>query len=199
MILNDKELRARAALLFPEHSEDMDLDKQIQPASVDLRLGNTFYEYRKVLNPMVSPINPLTDDASKYMRRITLEDGQHYMLAPGRENFVLAETRELVDVPDDLVGRVDGRSSLGRLGLRIHSTAGFIDPGFRGRITLEVDAVGRFPILLTPGLRVCQISFEKMVAPAEIPYGAERGSKYLGEWARGAQPSRSYQDPEGAE
>jgi dCTP deaminase len=106
---------------------------------------------------------------------------------------VLGSTVERVEVPDDLLAKVDGRSSLGRLAILIHATAGFIDPGFRGTITLELSNVGRLPVALRPGMRICQISFETLTSPARRPYGAERrSSKYQDQ--SGPTPSRIRQD-----
>ncbi len=197
MILTDHEITDRLPELFPEHHTVMDLRQQIQPASVDLRLGKVFWKYRERVNPQAHPINPLKDNAEKVMQRVEKGPDDPYLLFPGHEYFVIAMTEEIVCLPPDLVGRVDGRSSLGRWGLRVHSTAGFVDPGYYGRITLEVDAVGRVPIWLTPGMRVCQISFETTSGKVDRPYGEERGSKYVGEASLGAQVSLSYQDPEG--
>ncbi len=196
-ILNDGEITRRIEELFPEHHEVMDLEQQVQPASVDLRLGNVFWMYKNKVNKHLRPINPLRDDAAKVMRKVTKTKDDPYLLYPGHEYFVIGMTDEIVSVPDDLVGRVDGRSSLGRLGLRVHSTAGFIDPGFTGRVTLEIDAVGSYPLWLIPGMRVCQISFETMTSPAVRPYGESRGSKYVGKASREAQVSLSSKDPEG--
>ncbi|MEL0284120.1 MAG: dCTP deaminase, partial [Ilumatobacter sp.] len=120
------------------------------------------------------------------------EDGSEaFMLHPGE--FVLGSTLERVAVPDDLVGRVEGKSSLGRLGLLIHSTAGFIDAGFDGHITLELANVASLPITLYPGMKIGQVSFMRMTTPAEHPYGAgASGSKYQGQ--RGPTPSRYFEN-----
>lgn len=197
-ILNDHELLEMGHILFPEHWEGMDHDVQVQPASVDLRLGFNFQRYRTFVNPQSHKIDPLKDDVASFMQPIDLDEGERYLVSPGHESFVLATTQEIVSIPPDMVARVEGRSSLGRLGLRVHSTAGYIDPGFEGRITLEIDVVGRFPIWLTPGMRVCQLSFSLMSGPSARPYGApERSSKYQNQ--KTVQASRARQDKEGSE
>jgi dCTP deaminase len=167
-----------------------DPEVQIQPASVDLRLDNTFMVMRHSSIPY---IDPLQDVPAHYMdeRRIYPQDQECFIIHPGE--FVLASTIERVKLPDNLVGRVDGRSSLGRLGLQMHSTAGFIDPGFDGSVTLELSNVGRLPVRLHPGMRVCQISFDTMAEAAQRPYGhPSRRSKYQGQ--SGPQASRVHQD-----
>ena len=124
---------------------------------------------------------------------IEIPDGsdQPFMLHPGE--FVLGSTLERICVPDDLVGRVEGKSSLGRLGLLIHSTAGFIDAGFDGHITLELANVASLPITLYPGMKIGQVSFMQMTTPADNPYGnGASGSKYQGQ--RGPTPSRYFEN-----
>jgi dCTP deaminase len=167
-----------------------DPEVQIQPASVDLRLDNSFLVMRHSSIPFV---DPMQDVPAHYMdeRRIYPQDQEIFIIHPGE--FVLASTIERIKLPNNLVGRVDGRSSLGRLGLQMHSTAGFIDPGFEGTITLEMSNVGRLPVRLYPGMRVCQISFDMMAQPATRPYGhPSRRSKYQRQ--SGVQASRIYGD-----
>jgi dCTP deaminase len=190
LILSDSQiltmLKSGSLVIHP--LEDPEI--QIQPASVDLRLDNTFMVMRHSSIPF---IDPQQDVPANYMeeRRLYAGDQECFIIHPGE--FVLASTIERVQLPDDHVGRVDGRSSLGRLGLQIHSTAGFIDPGFKGSITLEMSNVGRLPVRLHPRMRICQISFETMAQPAARPYGHPlRGSKYQGQ--SGPQPSRVDRD-----
>jgi dCTP deaminase len=114
------------------------------------------------------------------MESTTVKEGEAFIIHPNE--FALATTLEYVKVPDDLVARVEGRSSMGRLGVTMHVTAGFIDPGFEGKITLEISNIGAMPVALYPGQRVCQIVFETMTSPSEIPYGhPSRNSKYMGQ------------------
>ena len=161
----------------------------VQPASLDLRIGPDFKSFRYPLSRDIE-LNPWTSDVSKHMIDHVVGD-EGYLLRPGE--FALATTMETIGLPGNLVGRVDGRSSIGRLGIAVHSTAGFIDPGFSGQITLELSNVGCFPIRLYPGKRVCQISFHLMSTPADAPYGhPSRTSKYQGQ--TGATASRVIKD-----
>ena len=121
-----------------------------------------------------------------------LQDGERFLAHPGE--FVLATTLEQVEIPNDLVARLEGRSSIGRLGIVIHSTAGYIDPGFKGKITLEISNLGRIAVALYPGMRICQITFEEMSSPVRQGYGERHGSKYQGQSA--ATASRLFQDNE---
>lgn len=188
MILSDRDLRDAllTGRIVIEPLEDLDV--QIQPCSIDLRLGNQFVVYRHSHKPF---IDPLDHDLADYTEQITVEDGDAFYLHPGE--FVLGTTKERVEVPADLVARVDGRSSIGRLAILIHATAGFVDAGFCGQVTLELSNVGKMPVALRPNMRVCQISFEQMSSAAERPYGLARGSKYQGQ--TGPTPSRIHSDP----
>ena len=146
----------------------------IHASSMDLRLGNTFKLYEHSKFAVLDPKNPETFQGR--MRMITIPDGESFIVQPGE--FVLGVTMESITVPDDLVVRVEGRRSLGRLGIIVHSTAGFVDPGFSGTITLEISNLNRMPVALYPGMRVCQLAFEEMSSPAETPYNMKPGSKY---------------------
>lgn len=164
-------------------------DKQIQPSSVDLRLGDEFKGFKIVTKPFIDPFDKI--DLESYMELLTVEEGEPFIIHPGE--FTLATTYEYVKIPDDIVARVEGRSSMGRLGITMHVTAGYIDPGFEGRITLEISNIGKMPVALYPGQRVCQIVFETMTSPSAKPYGhKERDSKYMGQ--TGPQVSKIKQD-----
>jgi dCTP deaminase len=131
------------------------------------------------------------EDLEDLTRLVEIGEGEAFILHPGE--FVLGSTYEKVSLPDDLVGRIEGKSSLGRLGLLIHSTAGFIDAGFSGHITLELSNVANLPITLYPGMKIGQVSFLRMTTPADVPYGSARvGSKYQGQ--RGPTPSRYWEN-----
>jgi len=170
--------------------EPLDREVQVQPSSVDLRLGNHFKIFKHTRK---SHIDPLRDNVEEYTEDVFIGDGESFILHPGE--FVLATTKEWVEVPPELVARVEGRSSLGRLALLVHATAGFIDAGFRGRITLELSNVGKMPIALRPGMRICQLAFELMSSPAERPYGhPSRESKYQNQ--ESVTPSRIHMDRE---
>ncbi len=151
---------------------------QIQPSSVDLRIGNEFKGFRIIRKPVIDPMDE--SDIDSYMQSFFIDEGDPFIIHPGE--FALATTYETIKLPHDLVARVEGRSSMGRLGVTMHVTAGFIDPGFHGKITLEISNIGKMPVALYTGQRVCQIVFETMTSPADKPYGhPERDSKYMGQ------------------
>jgi dCTP deaminase len=182
MVLSDHSIREEIAAgrLVVDPFED----RYVQPASVDLRLGREFRVFRNYRLPYI--------DVKKEMPELTelerMDDDIPFILHPGE--FVLAVTLERVEIPDDLVGRLDGKSSLGRLGLIVHSTAGFVDPGFKGRLTLELTNVANLPVTLYYAMPVSQISFTRLTTPADNPYGAGIGSKYQEQ--SGPEPSRYY-------
>jgi dCTP deaminase len=155
-----------------------DPSRQIQPSSVDLRIGNEFKGFRIIRKPCIDPLDK--SDLESYMESFHLEQGEAFIIHPGE--FALATTYEAVKLPDDLVARVEGRSSMGRVGITMHVPAGYIDPGFEGKITLEISNIGKMPVALYTGQRVCQIVFETMTTPSLRPYGhPERDSKYMGQ------------------
>jgi dCTP deaminase len=159
----------------------------VQPSSVDLRVDNGF---RVFVNHKYSEIDPRSPQ-SDLTQLVEVGDEEPFMLHPGE--FVLGSTLERVRLGVDVVARLEGKSSLGRLGLLIHSTAGFIDPGFEGHITLELSNVATLPIAIYPGMKIGQISFYQMTTAAEYPYGSpELGSKYQGQ--SGPTASRSHRD-----
>jgi len=162
-------------------------EERIQPSSVDLKLDRLFRVFRNHTAGVID----LKEDLEDLTELVQIADDGVFMLHPGE--FVLGSTLERIALGDDLVGRLDGKSSLGRLGLLIHSTAGFIDPGFDGHITLELSNVARLPITLYPGMRIGQISFLAMTTAADHPYGSgPLGSKYQGQ--RGPTPSRYHEN-----
>jgi len=155
----------------------------VQPASVDLRLDRSFRVFRSTARPFVDVREPV-DDITEL---VTVEDAEPFIVQPAA--FCLGSTLETIGLPDDIVARVDGKSSLGRLGLLVHATAGYIDPGWRGRLTLELSNQSAMPIGLYFGMRIAQISFFTLTSAAERPYGSPGlGSKYQGQ--TGPTPSR---------
>ena len=151
-------------------------EQQIQPSSVDMRLGDEFKVFKVIRKPYIDPKDE--EDIAEYMESSTVPEDEAFIIHPNE--FALATTQEYVKVPDDLVARVEGRSSMGRLGVTMHVTAGYVDPGFEGRITLEISNIGAMPVALYPGQRVCQLVFETMTTPAELPYvHPKRNSKYM--------------------
>ena len=187
MILSDTTILRRLTSAEVTLAIDTIKDKnvQIQPASVDLRLAAYFIRVRKTHGGVIDLLKP-----EQEVDRVTA-DGS-FIIEPGE--FVLGATQERVRMPNDLVGRVDGRSSLGRLGLVVHVTAGFIDQGFAGRITLELMNFNPNPLRLHVGMRICQISFHTLSEEVTRPYGPERGSKYVGAYAEGVTASRLGED-----
>ena len=148
----------------------------LQPSSVDLHLDHSFRVFRNNRYPFID-VRALQPDLTELIR---IEGDEPFILHPGE--FVLGQTLEWVEIPDDLVARLEGKSSLGRLGLLIHSTAGYVDPGWKGTLTLELSNVANLPIALYFGMRIGQISFFQMTSPVERPYGSpELGSKYQGQ------------------
>lgn len=148
----------------------------VQPASIDLRLGNSFRVFHNHRTPAIDLREPPTN----LTEHVQAEDGGSFVIHPGE--FVLGVTEERVAIPDDVVARIEGKSSLGRLGLIVHATAGFVDPGFEGTLTLEITNLTRVPIKLYPGLPIAQLSFMTLDAPALLPYGhPELGSHYHGQ------------------
>lgn len=175
MILSDRDIKAAIASgRVKIESDGGEISRYIHASSMDLRLGNIFKVYEHSKYAVLDPKNPKT--FAQNMRIITVADGDPFIVQPGE--FILGVTQEKITVPDDLVVRVEGRSSLGRLGIIVHSTAGFVDPGFIGTITLEISNLNRLPVALYPGMRVCQLAFEMMTSPAETPYSAKPFSKY---------------------
>jgi len=158
----------------------------IQPSSVDIRLDKYFRVFENHRYPHIDP----AEDQSDLTRQVQPNDDEPFILHPGE--FVLGSTYEVITLPDDVAARVEGKSSLGRLGLLTHATAGFIDPGFSGHVTLELSNVATLPIKLWPGMKIGQLCFFRLSSPAENPYGSEKyGSRYQGQ--RGPTPSRSFQ------
>lgn len=190
MILSDADIlrRLEAGDLVVEPLDDIDL--QVQPASVDLRLGREFLEFQRTNIPCIHPGTEAETD--EYVEETVVPEDGEFILHPG--DFVLGTTHERVEVPSDLIAHVQGRSSLGRLAVVIHATAGIIDPGYRGQITLELSNLGTAPVALTPGMRISQLTFTELKNPAERPYGEERGSKYQGQ--SGPQASKIQGDRE---
>lgn len=148
----------------------------IQPSSIDLRLDQRFRVFRSTRFSHIDP----RQEQGDLTELLTVPDGETFVLQPGQ--FCLGNTWEEISLPEDLVGRLEGKSSLGRLGLVIHSTAGYVDPGFRGHLTLELSNAASLPILLYPRMKIGQLSFLQMTTPADRPYGSRPlGSKYQGQ------------------
>jgi dCTP deaminase len=151
-------------------------DTMVQPASIDLRLGSSFRVFH---NHRIGAID-LADPPRNLTEHVEIAEEESFVIHPGE--FVLGRTQEHVELPDDVVARIEGKSSLGRLGLIVHATAGFVDPGFKGTLTLEITNLTRVPIILWPGKPIAQLSFMALDQPAERPYGhPDLGSHYHGQ------------------
>lgn len=185
MLLSDRDILAeidakRVAL------EPFDPD-MVQPSSIDVRLDRLFRVFENHRYPHIDP----AEDQPDLTRQVEPAADEPFILHPGE--FVLGSTYEVITLPDDVAARLEGKSSLGRLGLLTHSTAGFIDPGFSGHVTLELSNAATLPIKLWPGMKIGQLCFFRLSSPSEHPYGsAKYGSRYQGQ--RGPTPSRSYQN-----
>ena len=173
MILSDRDIRAEVAagrIVIDPFSPEA-----VQPSSVDLHIDRRFRVFRNTRYPYID----VRVDQPDLTELVEIGD-EPFILHPGE--FVLGSTLERVSLPDDLVARLEGKSSLGRLGLLIHSTAGYVDPGWDGNLTLELSNVANLPITLYHGMKIGQISFQRMSSPVEIGYGDARiGSKYRGQ------------------
>jgi dCTP deaminase len=183
MLLSDRDILeavARSRLRLDPWEPDL-----LQPSSIDVRLDRYFRVFN---NSQYTHIDP-AQQQDELTTLVEPKDEDPFVLHPGE--FVLGSTLEVVTLPDDLAGRLEGKSSLGRLGLLTHSTAGFIDPGFTGHITLELSNVANLPITLWPGMKIGQLCLFRLSSPAQHPYGsAQYGSRYQGQ--RGPTPSRSH-------
>jgi len=183
MLLSDRDIRAE--ITAGRVAVEPFAESMVQPSSVDVRLDRFFRVFE---NHKYSVIDPSIEQ-SELTREVVVEPNEHFILHPGE--FVLASTYEVITLPDDIAGRLEGKSSLGRLGLLTHSTAGFIDPGFSGHITLELSNVANLPVKLFPGMKIGQLCLIKLSSPAEHPYGsAVYASRYQGQ--RGPTASRSW-------
>ncbi len=185
MLLSDRDIRARVDM------GDIELDpftpEMIQPASIDVRLDRFFRVFNDRQYTYVDP----AEDQGELTEQFSVAQGEPWILHPGE--FVLGSALERVHISSQIAARLEGKSSLGRLGILTHSTAGFIDPGFNGYITLELSNVSPLPVKLWPGMKIGQICFFELSSPAEHPYGSQAlGSHYQGQ--RGPTPSRSYQN-----
>lgn len=188
MILSDRDikeaLKSKRIIIKPSP----DLQKQLGSCSIDLRLGNTFRVFEQSRYPYIDPSEK--DYSNEITKVIKVGKDGSFIMQPGE--FVLAVTLETVKIPNDLMGRLEGRSSLGRLGLVVHSTASIFDPGWDGKPVLELGNLGRMAIKLTCGMRICAMTFEELSSPSDIPYTSKKGAKYA--FQQGPEESRIHQE-----
>jgi len=171
MILSDRDIKnyIKSGKIFiePELKEE-----QFQSAWIDLTLGKEFRTFKSIQSALIDPKNP--EDITEM---ITIDEDKPFIIQPGE--FILGTVNEYVKFPDDLAGAVDGRSSLGRLGVVVHVTSTFVDPGWEGKLVLEITNVGKMPVALYPGMRICKLVFMKLSSPSEKPYYMKKDAKYF--------------------
>lgn len=182
MVLSDKDIKKALQTGEIKISPELDLKTQLGSCSIDLRLGNKF----RVFNESSKPIDPLNKKNQEVTQEIVIKTGESFTIKPG--DFVLAVTLEKITISASLLGRLEGRSSLGRLGIIVHSTASIFEPGWDGQAVLELGNLGKIPVILRPGMRICSMSFEELSSVAEIPYHKKTSAKYVGQ--RGPDESK---------
>jgi len=177
MILSDRDIKKALKSKRIRVTPPLNLRTQLGSCSIDLRLGKQFRVFNHSKYAFIDPNNPklVTD----MMTEVTLKNNDPFILQPG--DFVLATTVENIELPDDLIGRLEGRSSLGRLGIVVHSTASIFDPGWSGVVVMELGNMGRMPVALYPNMRICSMTFEELSSPVDVPYSKKKSAKYIGQ------------------
>lgn len=175
MVLSDRDIKkafqTKDIVIVP----NIDFTTQLGSCSIDLRLGNIFRVFDHSKHPYIDPSKK--DYSNEITKEIAVKDGDSFIVQPG--DFVLASTMEKITIAPTLLGRLEGRSSLARLGIVVHSTASVFEPGWDGNAVLELGNLGRMAVSLTPGMRICAMTFEELSSPAEVPYGKKSGAKYV--------------------
>lgn len=189
MILSDKDIKKAIKEGRIKIRPKPNLKTQLGACSLDLRLGDTFRIFEHSRVPYIDPLDR-NRNGKNATREIKIKEGEPFILQPG--DFVLASTMEYLELSDDLVGRLEGRSSLGRIGIIVHSTAAVFDPGWRGRVVMEMGNLGRMPVALYSGMRICDIHFEEVSSKVETPYWKKIGAKYIGQ--KGPEPSKLFKE-----
>lgn len=175
MILSDRDIQKALREKTIRISPPIDVKTQLGSCSVDLRLGRQFRVFN---HSTVAYIDTASSKVSTdMMREVNLKPSQPFILQPG--DFVLATTVESISLPDSMIGRLEGRSSLGRLGIVVHSTASIFEPGWDGVVVMELGNLGRMPVALYPGMRICSMTFEQLSSPALVPYSKKKSAKYV--------------------
>ena len=177
MVLSDRDIRKALESGRIGITPPPDLDKQLGSISVDFRLGNTFMVFEHSRYSYIDPRHP--QSIGDAMRTIVVENEDPFIMQPG--DFALASTMETLELPDDLLGRLEGRSSIARLGITVHSTAALFEPGWVGTATMELSNLGRMAVALYPGMRICAFSFEPVSTPVSTPYRLKKNNKYAGQ------------------
>lgn len=188
MVLSDRDIKKALKTGLITISPAPDFTTQLGSCSLDLRLGTSFRVFEHSKNAYIDPSKK--DYSNEITREIVLQKGEKFIMQPG--DFVLAATLEHVTICDALMGRLEGRSSLGRLGIVVHSTASIFDPGWDGKPVLELGNLGRMAVALTVGMRICAMTFEQLSSPSEMPYGKKKNAKYKKQ--EGAIESRIHEE-----
>lgn len=188
MVLSDRDIKKALKTGKIKITPRPNLQKALGSCSIDLRLGNVFRVFEHSQNAFIDPMKK--DYSNEITRSVKVKKGGRFVMQPG--DFVLAVTLERVRIPDNMVGRLEGRSSLGRLGIVVHSTASTFDPGWDGQCVLELGNLGRLAVSLEPGMRICAMQFEELSSPAETPYGKKKHAKY--KFSKGPTESKLYED-----
>lgn len=177
MVLSDRDIVAALENGRIKIDPAPDLEKQLGSVSVDFRLGTTFMVFEHSRFSFIDPRHP--QSIGDAMRTIEVKDDEPFIMQPG--DFALASTMETLELPDDLLGRLEGRSSIARLGITVHSTAAVFEPGWIGTATMELSNLGRMAVALYPGMRICAFSFESVSTPVMTPYRTKKNNKYAGQ------------------
>lgn len=177
MILSDQDIEKALKAGRISITPSIDPNTQLGSCSVDLRLGTQFRVFNHARLAYIDPNNPKM--MADMMTEVSPKEGEPFILQPG--DFVLATTVETISIAEDLIGRLEGRSSLGRLGIVVHSTASIFEPGWNGVVVMELGNLGRMPVALYPGMRICSMTFEELSSPAKIPYSKKKTAKYIGQ------------------
>ncbi|MBU0619090.1 dCTP deaminase [Patescibacteria group bacterium] len=177
MILSDRDIKKAIKQGRIKIRPQINFKTQLGSCSIDLRLGRRFRIFN---HPQCPYIDPLDKKGISELTQLVVASEKKPFTIHSRD-LVLAETMETLELADDLLARLEGRSSIGRLGVIVHSTASVFDPGWRGKVVLEMGNLGHMPVLLYPGMRICSLTFETLSSPAEVPYYKKKGAKYIGQ------------------
>lgn len=188
MVLSDRDIKKALQTGRIKILPKPDLKEQLGSCSIDLHLGSSFRVFEHSKHTYIDPMKKISSD--EITREVRVKKGEKFIMQPG--DFVLAMTMEKVTISPDLLGRLEGRSSLGRLGIVVHSTASVFDPGWDGNPVLELGNLSRIAVALYPGMRICSFTFEELSSPAEVPYTAKKSAKYVGQ--KGPDESRIHEE-----
>lgn len=175
MVLSDRDIKKYLKEGFIKIEPNPDLAKVLGSCSIDLRLGNSFRIFEHSKHAYVDPFD--AKNSSEVTKLIEVKNNEPFILHP--HDFVLATTIESFTLPDNLLARLEGRSSLGRLGVVVHSTASIFEPGWQGKVVMELGNMGSMPVALYPGMRICALTFEKLTSDVDVPYHKKKGAKYI--------------------